>query len=285
MQPLWWLGIRSDVMNIFNLILVQPLANGLIFFYKILWQNMGLAIIVFSLFLRFVLNPLTKPYMTSMKKIKDAEPQLKKLKEKYKNDKTGLMKAQADFYKEKGINPGAGCLPYLLQIVVLIALFSVFSKILIGGEGGMEKINSYLYQPLRFQQGESLSTQFLYMNITKPDVFSIPNFPIPIPGPILLLAALLQLASSMMMLPAVKIEEKMASGTSGKGDDMQASMQKSTTYTFPLMTLIFGMSFSSGLALYWAVFSAFQVWQQYKTSGWGGLSNTVWKIKRYLKTD
>ena len=101
-----------------------------------------------------------------------------------------MMKAQADFYKEKGINPGAGCLPYLLQIVVLIALFSVFSKVLVAGPEGMEKINSYLYQPLKFAQGQTLSTQFLYMNITKPDVFKIPNFPVPIPGPILLLAAL-----------------------------------------------------------------------------------------------
>lgn len=284
MQPLRGLRVRSDNMNIFTTILVQPLANGLIFFYKILWQNMGLAIIVFSLFLRVVLNPLTKPYMMSMKKIKEAEPQLKKLKEKYKNDKTGLMKAQADFYKEKGINPGAGCLPYLLQIVVLIALFSVFSKVLVGGDGGMEKINSYLYQPLRFQPGTELNTEFLrYWDMTKPDVIRLPGLKFPLPGPIIILAALLQLASSMMMLPAVKIEEKMASRTSGKEDDMQASMQKSTTYMFPLMTLVFGLSFSSGLALYWAVFSAFQVWQQYQTSGWGGLSNIIWKAKRYLK--
>jgi len=75
-------------MNIFNVILVEPLANGLILFYKVFWQNMGVAIIAFSLFLRFVLNPLTKPYMQSMKKIKDVEPQLKKLKEKYKNDES-----------------------------------------------------------------------------------------------------------------------------------------------------------------------------------------------------
>jgi len=264
--------------NIFNLILVQPLANGLILFYKILWQNMGLAIIVFSLFLRFVLNPLTKPYMTSMKKIKDVEPQLKKLKEKYKNDKTGLVKAQADFYKEKGINPGAGCLPYLLQIVVLIALFSVFSKVLVSGPGGIEKINSYLYQPLKFSQNDNISTWFLYRDITTPDKFVIKGLPVPIPGPILVLAVLFQLASSIMMLPAIKIEEKIAAKTPRKEDDLQASMQKSTTYTFPLMTLIFGMSFSSGLALYWAVFSAFQVWQQYKTSGWGGLSPFLRKI-------
>ena len=50
-----------------------------------------------------------------MKKMKDYAPALAKLKEKHKGDKAKYMKAQADFYKEKGINPGAGCLPYLLQ--------------------------------------------------------------------------------------------------------------------------------------------------------------------------
>ena len=73
-------------MNIFTTLLVQPLTNGLILFYKLLGQNMGLAIIGFSLFLRFATNPLTKPYMASMKKIKEVEPLIKKLKLKYKND-------------------------------------------------------------------------------------------------------------------------------------------------------------------------------------------------------
>lgn len=267
-------------MNIFNLILIQPLANGLILFYKILGQNMGLAIIAFSLFLRLILNPLTKPYMASMKKIKEAEPRLAKLKERYKNDKTGLMKAQADFYKEKGINPGAGCLPYLLQIVILIALFNVFAKVLIPDGKGISHLNTYLYPPLKFSEASVLSTRFLYLDITKPDKFTLPGLPFPVPGPILILAALLQLASSLMMLPAVSAEAKLAKKTAGHEDDMQASMQKSTMYMFPLMTIIFGMSFSSGLALYWAVFSAFQVWQQYQTSGWGGLKPLWQKIRR-----
>jgi len=267
-------------MNIFNLILIQPLANGLILFYKILGQNIGLAIIAFSLFLRLVLNPLTKPYMTSMKKIKEAEPQLARLKERYKNDKTGLMKAQADFYKERGINPGAGCLPYLLQIIVLIALFNVFAKVLVTDGKGVSNINSYLYPPLRFEETVQLNTRFLYLDMTKSDKFVISGLPFPLPGPILILAALLQLASSIMMLPAISAEQKLAKKTAGKEDDMQASMQKSTMYMFPLMTIIFGMSFSSGLALYWAVFSAFQVWQQYQTSGWGGLTALWQKIKQ-----
>lgn len=268
-------------MNIFNLILIQPLANGLILFYKVLGQNMGLAIIAFSLFLRLILNPLTKPYMVSMKKIKEAEPQLSKLKEKYKNDKAGLMKAQADFYKEKGINPGAGCLPYLLQIIVLIALFNVFAKVLVADGNGVGNINSYLYPPLRFEETAKLNTGFLkFWDMTKPDKFTVPGLPFPVPGPILILAALLQLASSVMMLPAVSAEQKLAKKTAGKEDDMQTSMQKSTMYMFPLMTIIFGMSFSSGLALYWAVFSAFQVWQQFQTSGWGGLAPIWQRIRR-----
>ena len=116
-------------MEIFTILLIQPLANGLILFYKVLGANMGVAIIAFSLFLRFILNPLTRPYMESMRKMKEVAPQLEKLKRKHK-EKVKLAQAQAELYKQKGVNPGAGCLPYLLQIVVLIAFFNVFTRTL-----------------------------------------------------------------------------------------------------------------------------------------------------------
>jgi YidC/Oxa1 family membrane protein insertase len=270
-------------MNIFTTILIQPLTNGLILFYKLLGGNLGLAIIGFSIFLRILLSPLTRPYMESMKKMKEVEPQLAKLKEKYKNDKTKLLQAQSDFYKEKGINPGAGCLPYLLQIVVLIALFNVFSRALAPGEA-ISRLNGLLYQPLKFSSQAVINTKFLYLNLTRPDTFKIPGFPISIPGPVLILAALAQFLTAKMMAPVVAIEKKAAQKTSAKEDDLQVAMQQSTTYTFPLFTLIFGMSFSSGLALYWLIFSLFQVWQQYSSTGWGGL--TPW-LRRLglLKSD
>ncbi len=264
-------------MDIFIPILIQPLANGLILFYKLL-GNMGLAIIVFSLFLRLILNPLTTPYMESMKKMKDFEPQLAKLKKKYKDDKTKFMQAQADFYKEKGINPSAGCLPYLLQIVVLFALFNVFMTALSANGDTTAKFNSLLYEPLKFKSEEVINTRFLYLNITKPDVFNLPSLPFPIPGPLLILAAIIQLISSKMMAPYTKVEEKVAKKTSGGADDIAVSMQQSMTFTFPLFTIIFGMGFPSGLALYWFMFSLFQAWQQYKTSGWGGLTPWINKV-------
>lgn len=255
----------------FKVILTQPLANGLILFYRVLDENMGLAIIGFSLFLRIVLYPLTKPYLESMKKLKEYTPQLEKIKKKYKDDKVKQAQAQADFYKDKGIKPGAGCLPYLLQIIILIAFFRVFTTALSPDVDPTSTFNDLLYEPLKFNNGAKINTQFLYLDISKPDVFNISSFPIPIPGPLLIITALVQLVSSKMMMPYEKISEKVAEKTEGVADDFQTAMQKSMIYTYPFITLIIGIRFPSGLALYWLVFSLSQAYFQYKNQGPGGL--------------
>lgn len=265
-------------MNIFTTVLIEPLANGLIVFYHLLFNNMGLAIIGFSLFLRFILNPLTKPYMESMKKMKDLAPQLSKLKEKYKDDKIKFAQAQADFYKEKGLNPGAGCLPYLLQIVILIAFFNVFSKTLSPGVDTMQSFNTLLYDFLRFKPGDSINMNFLYLNISHPDVFRIPGISFPLPGPLLFLSAIVQFLSAKVMNPYLEAEAKIVKKTKETADDMQVAMQRSMTYTFPFFTLIIGVQFASGLALYWLVFSLTQMYQQVKSQGWGELTPLLKKL-------
>lgn len=265
-------------MNIFQILLVQPLTNGLILFYDLLFHNMGLAIIGFSLFLRFVTNPLTKPYMNSMKKIKEVEPLVAKLKKKYANDSKKLMEAQAELYRQKKINPGSGCLPYILQIVILIALFNVFTQVLSQNGDAMQKLNEMLYSPLKITEEREINAHFLYLDVRKPDSFDL-GLPFPVPGPVLILAALLQFASAKMMMPLAKKEEKIAKTTKTETDDLAASMQSSMIYMFPAMTIIFGMSFPSGLALYWLLFSVFQMYQQYKTSnGWGGLTPLIKRL-------
>lgn len=266
-------------MNIFTTLLIQPLANGLVIFYKLLGGNMGLAIIGFSIFLRFLLNPLTKPYMDSMKKMRDLAPQLTKLKKKHEGDKIKFAQAQADFYKEKGINPGAGCLPYILQIVVLIAFFNVFVKVLSPNGDAINQFNQLLYEPLKFAEGQSLNTKFLYLDITKPDKFDFSFLPFSLPGPLLILSALIQFLSAKVGMPYTKLEEKVAKKTSESSDDFQVAMQKSMVYTFPLFTLFIGMQFAAGLALYWLVFSATQAYQQVKSQGWGELTSWINKAK------
>ena len=261
----------------FTTLLIKPLANGLILFYRLLGENMGLAIIGFGLFLRVVLNPLTKPYLDSMKKMKEYAPQLEKLKRKYKGDKMKFAQAQADFYKQKGINPGAGCLPYLLQIVVLIAFFNVFTRTLTPNGDIVARFNELLYPPLQFAKEQVINTRFFYLDVTQPDVIKVSFLPFAIPGPVLIFAALVQFFSAKIAAPVVAGEKRVASKTKTATDDFQVMMQQSMIYTFPLFTIIFGMKFASGLALYWALFSIYQAIQQYKTYGWGGL--TPW-IKR-----
>lgn len=269
-------------MNIFTTLFVQPLTNGLFFFYQILGQNLGVAITVFSIVLILALRPLTKPYMNSMKKIKDLAPQIAKLKLKYKGDTIGFGKAQADLYKEKGINPSAGCLPYILQIVILIALFNVFTTTLSSNGDTISKINNLLYTPLKLEESHPLNTWFLYFDVTKPDSFKIPGVPFALPGALLILAALSQFVSVKITAPYIEAEKKMVKKTKIQEDDIQVAMTQSMTYMMPLMTIFFGMSFPSGLALYWFIFSLINTYSQVKISGWGALTpmvNKLWKTK------
>ncbi|KKR90320.1 MAG: Membrane protein insertase, YidC/Oxa1 family [Candidatus Woesebacteria bacterium GW2011_GWD1_41_12] len=265
--------------NIFTTILVQPLTNGLILFYKYLGQNLGVAIILFSIFLIFVLRPLTKPYLESMKKIKDIGPQVEKLKKKFGSDKLKFSQAQAELYKQNKINPTAGCLPYILQFLVLIALFQVFTVALSEQEITSGKLNQLLYAPLKFSDGQALNTKFIYMNISKPDTFNIPGISFGFPGLFLILATFAQFLSVKITTPYIKAEEKIAKKTKGNLDDTQVMMQKSMTYMMPLMTLIFGLKLPSGLALYWLVYSLVNVWQQVSMSGWGSLTPMVNLVK------
>ncbi len=265
-------------MNIFTTILTQPLANGLVLFYKLLGENMGVAIIAFAVFLRLVLTPMTKPYMDSMKKMREFGPQLAKLKKKYKGDNKKYMAAQADFYKQKGINPAAGCLPLILQIVVIGVMISVFSSALSHGTG---ELNKLLYEPLKFLPGQTLNTHFLYLDLAKPDFQKyLPFLPFAIPGPVLLLSAIFQMVSAKMAGPLVEAETKVAKSTKGTADDMQAAMQSSAIYTFPVITIISGINFASGIALCWLLFSVYQIVQQYRSMGWGGA--TPWLKRLHL---
>lgn len=258
-------------------IITPLLINGLILFYKYLGQNLGVAILLFSIFLIFIMRPLTKPYLESMKKIKALEPQLAKLRKKYANDKMKMAQVQNDLYKENKINPAGGCLPYLLQFVILIALFGVFTNVFTNTTS-VQKINSELYPALKFSQNEVLNTKFLYLDVSKPDTFTIPGISFGLPGLFLILATLAQFVSAKITTPYLSAEEKAAKKTKSQSDDMQVAMQQSMTYTLPLMTLIFGLRFPSGLALYWLVFSVINVWQQVSMNGWGSMTPLISRL-------
>ena len=253
------------MLNIWNLVLYQPILNALIFLYGVLFQNLGLAIIALTIIMRLALSPLMNPQLKSASKMKELAPELEKLKKKHKDDKQKFMQAQLALYKEHGVNPAAGCLPQILQIIILITLYQVLNKVIIGS-GSIENIAKDLWPFNQLADGTTgLNLNFLYLNLGKPDIIRIPGLPFGIPGLpglFVIMATVFQFLSSKMMLPTVKKEEKLAEKTPGKTDDMAASMQKQMMYMFPAMTLIFGYTLQSGVMLYWFIFSAFSLLQQ-----------------------
>jgi len=256
-------------MSIWHLLLYQPLVNGLIFFYQLLGQNLGLAIIVLTLAIRTALYPLTKPSLEAAKKMRAIAPQLEKLKKKHKNDKQALAQAQLKLYQKNGIKPGAGCLPQIVQILILIALFQAFRQVLTDNGQVIEKLNSVLYPVLQLPKETVINTKFAYLNLTQPDLINLPfkikilNFVIDkIPGLFLLAAAAVQFLTSRLMIGQTLVVQQKAKETPQQEDDMAAMMQKQMLYMMPLMTLLVGFQFASGLVLYWITFSLFMFFQQ-----------------------
>ncbi len=93
--------------------------------------NYGVAIILLTLLVKIVLLPLTIKQTRSMIAMQKIQPEIKKLQEKYKDDKEKLSQEMMKFYKDNKINPLGGCLPLLLQMPVFIALFTVLRKYLL----------------------------------------------------------------------------------------------------------------------------------------------------------
>lgn len=254
-------------MNLWQSIFVNPLVNGLLVFYH-LTGNLGLAIIALTAIIKLALFPLTHPSMKAMQRMKELAPEIEKLKKRHGQDRTKLMQAQADLYKQHGVNPASGCLPQIIQLVILFALVGVFGMFASGDP--TESLNKFAYPYLHLK--EAVNTRFLYLDLTKPDVLKVPGLPIPLPGPLLILSALVQFISALMMMPAIVKAEKKAKKTKPETDDMMVAFQKQSLYMFPVLTLFIGVSFASGLVLYWTTLSLMQGVQQYFASGWGGLS-------------
>ncbi len=266
-----------NYMNLWDTLLIQPLLNSLIGLYRIT-GNLGWSIVLLTLALRFVMTPLIVPSLKIQKKIQELAPELNKLKEQFKNDKQGLITAQAEMYKKHGANPASGCLPQIIQLLVLIALYSVFNSILVvKGNNVVQTLNKNLYSFNKLSSDFRFSTNFLNLNLTQPDTFKIPGLSFPIPGLFLILAALTQFLSSKMMTPVVAAEKKIADKTEASTDDAMVEAQQQMLIIFPLMTILIGYRFPSGLVVYWFVFSFLSMIQQYLVSGWGGL--TPW-LKR-----
>lgn len=235
----------------FQTFFYTPLLTALVFLYHLLGNSFGLAIIALTVGLKLLLVPLTISSIRSQKKMMDLAPKLSELKKTH-TDKTELQKAQLELYRSHGVNPGAGCLPQILQIVILIALYQVFLNFLNGGT----------------IDGATVNTNFLWLNLAKPD----PTYVLPV------LAGLTQLAYSLMLRPGTEHphgaehQSKKDEKTEKNEMEMGQEIQNQMLFLMPIMTVVVSLRFPSGLALYWVVTTVFSVVQQWVITGPGGLT-------------
>jgi len=249
-------------MNIF----VAPFVNALFGFYYLV-GNLGWSVVIVTVLIRILLFPLLWPSLKSAKKTRELQPKLKKLQEKYKNDKQQLAKAQMELYKQEGVNPLSGCLPQLLQIAVLMLFFWAFNMVsgYSQGNGNMAEINKLLISSYRIDESFEFESDFLGNNLalTPAKEFATgmgSNMILPIV--LLLGSAILQFLSSKLMMPAAKVDKTVVKKTKDKEDDMMSVMRTQTTYMMPAMTLFIGWNFSLGILLYWFVNTLVMLGQQ-----------------------
>ncbi len=245
----------------FETVLIQPLANLLIVFSNWL-GSLGGAIIASTLLVRVLLLPLVLPRLRSSEKMKELQPKLKKLQKKYQDDKQKLAKEQMKLYKEAGVNPAAGCLPTILQMVILIALFQVFRRVL--NPEAVGSLQNLLYPGVSFPAG-GINFDFLHMDLAQSaNLAQLGSWREKFPGALLLLVltAATQFFTARLSQARSKPAQAMAKKTEQKTDDMATMMQKQMIFMMPLMTLLIGTKLPAGVTLYWFVFSLTGLIQQ-----------------------
>lgn len=224
--------------GIFNTIFYNPLLNALAWLVDILpYHSVGLAIIILTLIVQFILFPFTHRAKKTQLKIKEIEPKLKQIKEKYKKDQQEQAKQIMDLYKEHGINPFSGILLLFIQVPLLFALFRVFSR-------GLNFDSSLLYSLIPIPEMANLNFLGL-IDISQPSYF------------LAFLAGLSQFVQIRLASPVVAKDLK-PTGKSFK-DDLARSMSLQARYILPVFIFLIALKFSAALPLYWTAANIFAI--------------------------
>lgn len=267
------------IFEIFELLFIQPLTNILLGFYQLLSSfgapfALGFSIILLTVFLRTLFYPLMSAQIRSTKKMQDLAPEMKEIREKYKKDRQKQQEMMMKLYKKYNINPAAGCLPALIQLPIILALYQVIFRIaeINSLEKFIEQITPLLY--FDFLKPTSLwDTTFFGIEIAvKPtDVFASNPLIIIVP----ILTGLTQLILSKMMMSKIA-----PSKVDGK-EDFQTTFMKQSLFIFPFMIGFFSFTLPIGLSIYWITFTLFGILQQYLQVGFGALTNWVPALEKY----
>ena len=225
-------GLSANLENIMNfgIKIIQPISKGILWiFIKLhtIIPNYGWVLIIFSILLKFVLTPLTNKSTRSMKEMQKLQPQIESIKAKHKSEPQKINAETMRLYKEHGVNPMGGCLPLLLQMPILFALFTIFRSTI-----------------------ELRHSPFIFWitDLSAPDtIFTLP-FVIPIYGKYVNVLPILMSISTI-------VQQKLSTASTNP-------QQKMMMYLMPVMFFFIFNQFPSGLNLYYTLFNILSVLQQ-----------------------
>jgi len=202
------------LIELYNTVLYQPLFNILIFFYNIVpIKDIGIAIILITILVRLLLYPLSKSSIESQKKLQELKPQIDELKAKHKDDKEAFGRATMELYKKEKINPASSCLPLLIQLPILIAVYQVFRLGL--SNGSFDVLYSFIPNP------GTINNMFLgFMNLAEPNTI------------LAILAGAGQYVQSKMIMN-IKGGKEEVGKEEKKGNNMADAMGKQMLYIMP----------------------------------------------------
>ena len=251
--------------TIWNTVLFNPVLNVLILLYHYLGENLGLAILAIAIIVRILLIPLVKKQTEMTKKMANLKPELDKLQKKYANNKEKLSQEQVKLYKRVGYNP-LGCIGTLVpQLIILSVLIGVIRAVT---ESNLDGLYTWVRELIGISNGYIVSPQFLFWDLTRSynDMSSEFGRLAVESLPYIVLAVLVGIVQYI----TTAFTQKMNTPTTppkknNKGEktpeDMQAQMQKSMMYMFPLMTVFFTISMPAALGWYWMIQSVLLIAQ------------------------
>lgn len=228
------------MMHILTIIFYQPLLNLLVFVYNVIpGHDIGLAIIAITVLIRLALYPFSTKSIKAQKSMTDLQPKINEVKAKYKDDKQKQAQELMELYKREKINPFSSCLPLLIQLPFLIAIYEVFRTGLTNG--ALNLVYPFISNP-----GTINPVAFGFFDLSKPNWI------------LAVVTGAAQYWQAKMFItkrPEVK-------GEGSKDEDMAAMMNKQMVYMMPIITIIIGISLPSGLVLYWLITTAITGLQQ-----------------------
>ena len=237
------------MIEVWHLIIGNPVLNVLIALSHILGGSFGLAIIALTVIVRLISWPLTRRQLKSTKALQDMQPKMQELQKKYGKNQQKLQQEMMKLYKEAGVNP-LGCLwPMLIQLPIWIALYQAIMRALATTPENLLDLARRLYSWGLVSEAIPLSSSFLWLDLGHPDPYWI---------------------LAIIVGGTMWVQQKMT--TAPSVDPRQQSTARMMTLMMPLMFGFLTLMFPSGLALYWAVSNIIGIVTQYfVTGGWGYL--------------